>query len=86
MLISFNDLFHKNKSKNKSTSNIKIKQINLFLAFSNVGIYSGDGAFESDVGIFILHPKMELFGLMKQTRVFLIHMVDLLQRICLNLS
>ena len=57
MLNSFNSLFHKKKSKNKSTSNVKIQQILLSLALSNVGIYSGDGPFESDVGTIILHPK-----------------------------
>ena len=53
----FNDFVKKYKLKNKATSNIKIQQVLSSLSLNDVGIYLRDGAFESDIGIVILHPS-----------------------------
>ena len=54
--MTFNDFVHKNKLKNKATSNIKIQQVLSSLSLSDVGIYLRDGPFKSDIGIVNLHP------------------------------
>ena len=56
-MITFNDFVHKYKLKNKATSNIKIQQILSSLGLTDVGIYLGDGPFDSDIGIVNLHPS-----------------------------
>ena len=40
----------------KATSNIKIQQVISSLFLNDLGIYSRDGTFESDIGIVNLHP------------------------------
>ena len=56
-MITFNDFIKKQNLKNKATSNIKIQQVLSFLSLNEVGIYLGDGPFESDIGIVNLHPS-----------------------------
>ena len=58
-MISFNDLIHKYKLKNKATRNIKIQQILSSIGLDKVGIYLRDGPFSSDIGIVNLHPLKE---------------------------
>ena len=53
----FNDFIKKHNLKNKSTSNIKIRQILSSLSLNDIGIYLRDGHFESDIGIVNLHPS-----------------------------
>ena len=55
-MISFNDFIKKYNLRNKATSNIKMQQVLSFLSLNEVGIYLGDGPFESDIGIVNLHP------------------------------
>ena len=55
-MITFNDFIKKFNLKNKATSNIKIRQVLDYIGLDNVGIYSRDDAFKSDVGIINLHP------------------------------
>ena len=56
-MMTFNDFVRKHNLKNKATSNIKIQQVLSSLGSKVVGIYLGDGAFESNVGIVNLHPS-----------------------------
>ena len=57
-MMTFHDLIHKLKFKNKATSNIKtyevLKKIGLD---SKVGIYLGDGPISSDIGVVYLHSS-----------------------------
>ena len=55
--MTFNDFVKKYILKNKATSNIKIQQILNSIGLNNVGIYLGDGPFESDIRIVNLHPS-----------------------------
>ena len=55
--MTFNDFCKKYNLKNKATSNIKIQQVLNSIGLNNVGIYSRDGAFLSDIGIVNLHPS-----------------------------
>ena len=55
--MTFNDFIKKYKLKNKATSNIKIQQVLSSLSLKDVGIYLGDGPFESDISIVNLHPS-----------------------------
>ena len=48
--MTFNDFVHKNKLKNKATSNIKIEQVFDSIGLDNVGIYLKDGQFSCDIG------------------------------------
>ena len=57
MILTFNDFIKKYKLKNKATSNIKIQQVLNSIGLNNVGIYSRDGPFSTDIGIVILHPS-----------------------------
>ena len=54
--MSFKDFVLKYNLKNKATSNIGIYEVLSSLSLSDVGIYSGDGPFKSDIGIVNLHP------------------------------
>ena len=53
----FNDFVYKHKLKNRATSNIKIQQVLSALSLNGVGIYLGDGPFQSDIGIVNLLPS-----------------------------
>ena len=55
--VSFNDFVHKKELKNRATSNIKILQVLSSLSLDDVGIFSKDGPFKSDIGILNLHPS-----------------------------
>ena len=55
--MSFNVFIHKRILKNKATKNIKTYQVVSSLGLSDVGIYLRGGAFESDIGIVILHKS-----------------------------
>ena len=55
--MTFNAFIHKNNSKNKAPSNIKIYQILYSIGLNSVGIYLRDGPFESDIGIVNLDPS-----------------------------
>ena len=55
-MITFNDFVHKQKLKNKATSNIKIQQTLDCIGLDNVGIYLRDDPFSSNIGIVNLHP------------------------------
>ena len=55
--MAFNDFIEKYKLKNKTTSNIKIQQVLDSMRLNNVGIYSKEGTFSSDIGIVNLHPS-----------------------------
>ena len=48
--MKFKDFVQKNKLKNKGTSNLKIQQMSSSMSLIDVGIYSRDGSFTSDVG------------------------------------
>ena len=54
--MSFNDFFHKYKSRNKGTSNIKNHQLLSTLSLNDIGIYLRDGPFKTRMGIVNLHP------------------------------
>ena len=56
MILTFNDFIKKYKLKDKATSNIKIQHVLSSLKLNDIGIYSRDGPFESDIGIVNLHP------------------------------
>ena len=55
--MTFSDFVHKNKLKNKATSNIKLKQVLDSIGLNNVEIYLRDGPFSSDIGVVNLHPS-----------------------------
>ena len=55
--MTFNDFVRKHELKNKATSNIKLQQVLSSLGLNDVGIFLGDGPFESDIGIVNLHPS-----------------------------
>ena len=55
--MTFNEFVKKHNLKNKSTSNVKIQQVLSSLSLNDVGIYSRDGLFSSDIGIVNLHPS-----------------------------
>ena len=57
MMMLFSDCFHKNKLKNKATSNIKIHQFLSSSGLDNVDIYLIDGPFSSVVRMATLHPS-----------------------------
>ena len=54
--MAFNDFVHKYNLKNKTTSNIKTKQVLGSSGLNNIGIYLRDGPLSSDIGVVILHP------------------------------
>ena len=54
--MSLNDFINKYKTKIESTSNVKFSQVLSSLSLNDVGIYSRDGTFSSDLGIVNLHP------------------------------
>ena len=56
-MMTFNEFIKKYNLKNKATSNIKIQQVLDSIGLNNVGIYLGDGPFESDIGVVNLHPS-----------------------------
>ena len=56
-MMTFNDFIKKHKLKNKASSNIKIQQVLSSLGLNDVGIYSRDGLFSSDIGVVNLHPS-----------------------------
>ena len=53
----FNEFVHKYELKNKTTSNIKLYQVLSALSLNDVGIFSRDEPFVSDIGIVYLHPS-----------------------------
>ena len=55
--MSFNYLVQKYKLKNKATSNMKIQQFLCSFGLNILGLYLGDGPFESDIRIVNLHPS-----------------------------
>ena len=56
--MSFNDLIHKYKLKNKATSNIKLYEVLKKISLgSKVGIYLRDGNLSTNCGGFNLHPS-----------------------------
>ena len=55
--MTFNEFVKKHNLKNKATSNIKIQQVLSSLSLNDVGIYSRDGPFKSDIGVVNLHPS-----------------------------
>ena len=56
-MLTINDFVHRNKLKNKASSNIKLQQVLCSFGLNNVGIYLRDGPFSSDIGIVNLHPS-----------------------------
>ena len=56
-MIPFKDLIHKNKLKNKATSNTKIRQAFSSLSLNDVGIHLREEPFSSDIGTVNLHPS-----------------------------
>ena len=56
-MMSFNEFIKKHNLRNKATSNIKIQQVLKSIGLNNVGIYSRDGPFPSEIGILNLHPS-----------------------------
>ena len=56
-MITINDLVHKHKLKNKTTSIMKIFEVLSSLPLSDVGIYLRDGPFPNDIRIVNLHPS-----------------------------
>ena len=56
-MMSFNDVIHKYKIKNRAKSNIKIQQVLSFLSLNDVGIFIRDGPFSTKIGIVTLHPS-----------------------------
>ena len=55
--MTFNDFIKKHNLRNKATSIIKIQQVLNSFGLNNVGIYSRDGPFSSDIGILNSHPS-----------------------------
>ena len=55
--MTFIDFLRKHDLKNKATSNIKFYQFLSSLSLNDIGIYSRDGPFSSDIGIVNLHPS-----------------------------
>ena len=56
--MTFNDFVHNYNLKNKATSNLKLYEVLKKIGLdSNVGIFLGDGPFESDIGYVYLHPS-----------------------------
>ena len=58
-MIGFKDVFKKFISTNEATSNLEIQHVLSSLSFDDVGIYSRDGPFKSDIGIVNLHPSKD---------------------------
>ena len=54
-MMTFNDFVHKNKLKNKTTSNRKIYQVVLIIGLGNVDKFLRNGSFSSGVGKVNLH-------------------------------
>ena len=73
--MSFIDFIHKHKLKNEATSKLTIQQVHSSLSLSDVGIYSRDGLFSSDIGIVKLHPSKGTHWVLYMNEIFLIHMV-----------
>ena len=61
-MMTFNDFIKKYNLRKKATSNIKIQQVLSSLSLNDVGIFLGDGPFESAVGIVNLHPSKGRIG------------------------
>ena len=80
------DLIHKNKLKNKATSNVNIQQVLSSILLDKVIIYLRGGQFLSDIGIVNLHPSKGTHKLHRETKYFLIVMVVSVQKIYLVLS
>ena len=81
--MSFNDFIHKHNLK-KAKSNIKSFQVLSSLSLNDVGIYLGDGPFLGNVVIVILHPSKGTLLVCYINENFLIVMVVLLLKNCLN--
>ena len=56
-MITFNEFNKKYKLIDKATSNVEINRVLSSLSLNKVGIYLGDGPFESNIGIVYLHPS-----------------------------
>ena len=56
-MMTSNDFNKKYSLRNKATTNIKIQHVLSPLSLDDVGIYSRDGLFSSDIGIVNLHPS-----------------------------
>ena len=54
-MMLFNVFVRKYSLKTKATSKNKIQQVLSSLGLSDVGIYLGDGPFQSDIGVVNLH-------------------------------
>ena len=57
IMMTFSNFVRIYNLKNRAASNIKIQQVLSSLSLNDVGIYLGDGQFESDIGIVNLHPS-----------------------------
>ena len=58
-MMSLKDFIIKYKLKNKAESNLKIYQLLLSLSLNDIGIYSRDELFKTDIGIVNLLPSEE---------------------------
>ena len=56
-MMTFKDFARKHNLKNKATSIIKIQKVFSSLSLNDVGIYSRDGPFKTDIGKVNLHPS-----------------------------
>ena len=56
-MTTFNEFVHKHNSKNKTTSNIKIKQVLSSLSLNDVVVFLRYSPFISDIGLVSLHPS-----------------------------
>ena len=56
-MMTFNEFVKKFNLKNKATSNKEIQQVLDSIGLCEVGTYSRDGPFSSDIGIVNLHPS-----------------------------
>ena len=74
------DLNHKNKSKNKATSNINIQQVLSSIVLDKVIIYLRGGPFLSDIGIVNFHPSKGTHKLHRGTKYILIVMFVSVQK------
>ena len=54
---TLSDFVHKNKLKNKATSDVKLKQVLDSIRLYDVGIYLRDRPFSNDIGVVNLQPS-----------------------------
>ena len=54
-MMTFNDFVRRHDLKIEATSILKIQQVLSSLSLDDVGIFSGNGPFSSDIGIVNLH-------------------------------